>query len=471
MLVNLNPSFMRFPGGSWVNGLNLSNAYHWKPTVGFLPDRTVRTNVWHYMVDNGLGYHEYLQLCEDLGAEPLFDVNAGMAGDDVVAPANLGPWVREALDAIEYANGGTNTTYGAMRAANGHPAPFHLKYIEIGNENGGPAYNANYAVFYDAIKSNYPAMHIIANVWGGIPSSRPVEIMDEHYYHNAAWFEQNAAKYDNYSRTGSKVFVGEYAVAYNIGPGFLATLNNALGEAAFMTGMERNSDVVEMACYAPLFANWNRQSWTPDLIYFDGTQVYGTPSYYVQQMFAQNRGDVVLPTAVSVTSSAAGFKPHGAIGVGSWNTAVQYTNIVVTSNGVTLYRSDFAGQGANGWRVFNGAWSPHAGLYRQSSTTTADCRATVGSTGWANYTLSLRARKTGGSEGFLVLFDWQDDDNWLWWNVGGWNNTKDAIELNSNGTKTTLAQVSQPAIADNVWHDIRIQLDGTNITCYLDGAL
>ncbi|HEX9046246.1 MAG TPA: carbohydrate binding domain-containing protein, partial [Verrucomicrobiae bacterium] len=146
MLVNLNPAFMRFPGGSWVDGMDLSNAYHWQPTVGFLPDRTVRTNIWGYMVDNGLGYHEYLQLCEDLHTEPLFDVNAGMGGNASVAPADLGPWVQEALNAIQYANGDTGTTYGAMRAANGHPAPFNLKYIEIGNENGGAAYNNNYAL-------------------------------------------------------------------------------------------------------------------------------------------------------------------------------------------------------------------------------------------------------------------------------------------------------------------------------------
>ncbi len=176
LLANLKPSFMRFPGGSWVDGINLADAYHWKLTVGDPANRTERTNIWGYMVSNGLGYHEYLQLCEDIGALPLLCVNCGMAGSDIVSTNNLGPWVQEALDAIQYANGDTNTVGGAQRAANGHPAPFNLQYIEIGNENGGSSYDANYSLFYDAIKSNYPAMHIIANVWGGIPGSRPVEM-------------------------------------------------------------------------------------------------------------------------------------------------------------------------------------------------------------------------------------------------------------------------------------------------------
>jgi alpha-L-arabinofuranosidase len=302
-LVNLKPSFMRFPGGSWVDGTSLANAYHWKLTIGDPANRTPRNNIWGYMVDNGLGYHEYLQMCEDIGAAPMLCINCGIAGSETVSTNNLGPWVQEALDAIQYANGDTNTTWGAQRAANGHPAPFNLQYIEIGNENSGAAYNANYAPFYNAIQASYPGMNIIANSFGTIPTSAPVEMLDEHYYNSASWFAQNSTHYDSYSRSGPKIFVGEYAVAYNIGPGFVATLQNALGEAAWMTGLERNSDIVAMACYAPLFANWNNQSWSPDLIYFNGTQVYGTPSYYVQQMFSLNRGNVVLPTSVAVSGN------------------------------------------------------------------------------------------------------------------------------------------------------------------------
>jgi len=305
-LVNLKPSFMRFPGGSWVGGSDLADAYHWELTVGPVENRTERYNIWGYMVDNGLGYHEYLQMCEDIGALPLLCINCGMddGAGQTVSPSQLGPWVQEALDAIQYADGPTNTYWGWQRAVNGHPAPFNLQYIEIGNENSGSAYNTNYAQFYYAIKSNYPAMNVIADNQGSIPTDAPVDIMDMHFYNSASWFAQNSAMYDSYSRSGPKVFVGEYAVAYAIPPStYPATLANALGEAAWMTGLERNSDLVMMASYAPLFCNLNNPSWYPDLIYFNGTNVFGTPSYYVQQMFSRNRGDVVLPTTVSVSGS------------------------------------------------------------------------------------------------------------------------------------------------------------------------
>ncbi len=308
MLLNLKPSFMRFPGGSWVGGSSLADAYHWELTVGPLQNRTERANIWGYEVSNGLGFHEYLQMCEDLGALPLLCINCGMddsGAQDAVPPSQLGPWVQEALDAIQYADGSTNTYWGAQRAANGHPAPFNLQYIEIGNENSGSSYNTNYALFYNAIKSNYPAINVIANNQGSIPSDAPVDIMDEHFYNSASWFAQNSTMFDSYSRSGPKVFVGEYAVAYAIPPNtYPATLGNALGEAAWMTGLERNADLVLMASYAPLFCNLNNPDWWPDLIYFNGTNVFGTPSYYVQQMFSLNRGNFVLPTSVSVSGNS-----------------------------------------------------------------------------------------------------------------------------------------------------------------------
>jgi alpha-L-arabinofuranosidase len=310
MLFNLKPSFMRFPGGNWVDGYGVANAYNWELTVGDPANRTPRSGAWGYMVDNGLGFHEYLQLCEDIGATPLLCVNAGMDGNQVaVPPSQLGPWVQLALDAIQYANGDTSTYWGAQRAANGHPAPFNLQYIEIGNENHGASYNTNYGIFYYAIKSNYPAIHVIVNSPNyssdPIPSSAPLEIVDEHFYTSPAiYMAQTATRYDSYSRNGPKIFVGEYAVAYATPPNtFPATLQNAIAEAACMTGFERNSDLVQMTCYAPLFCNLNNPNWYPDLIYFNGTNVYGTPSYYVQQMFSVNRGDVVLPTSVSAPAN------------------------------------------------------------------------------------------------------------------------------------------------------------------------
>jgi alpha-L-arabinofuranosidase len=463
MLANLKPSFVRFPGGSWIDGNSIADAYHWEPTVGNPVNRVPRYDLWGYMVDNGLGYHEYLQMCEDIGALPLFAVNCGMDVSQNAVPTNqLGPWVQEAVHAVSYATDPTNTAWGAQRAANGHPAPFNLQLMEIGNENNGAAYNANYGLFYAAVKSNYPFMRLIANSQGTIPTSAPVEIVDEHYYSDQATFFSYAAKYDSYSRAGPRIFVGEYAVTSGSGTGNLA---GALGEAAFMTGMERNSDLVEMASYAPLFANLSNADWNPDLIYFNGTQVYGTPSYYVQQMFSLNRGNVVLPTGLTVQTNAATSLVQGGIGVGSWNTSVQYSNIVVTSNGITLYQSDFVHSGTNGWSVYNGTWSASSGLYQQTAITT-DCYSTTGNTNWANYTLSLQARKTGGSEGFLILFNVLDDNDWTWWNIGGWNNTLDGIEQTVNGSKTAYAQVSQ-SIAENTWYYIRIVVTGARAQCYL----
>jgi alpha-L-arabinofuranosidase len=476
MLSALHPSFLRFPGGNFIEGVNITNAVRWKKTIGDISQRPGHMNdAWGYWSTDGFGYHEFLQFCEDMGMQPLYGINCGLAlgynGDtnNTVPGSQLGPWVQDALDAIQYANGGTNTTWGALRAANGHPAPFNLQYMEIGNENGGAYYSTNYALFYNAIKSNYPSMHLIASDWGGIPGSAPVEIEDQHYYASAGTFDSYATMYDNYSRAGPKVFIGEYAVT--AGFGTYGNLTSALGEAAFMTGMERNSDVVQMASYAPLFANLNSYQWLPDLIYYDSARgVFGTPSYYVQELFGQNRGDVVLPETVTITSNSPAVSAHGSIGVGSWNTSVQYTNIVVTSNGVVLYQSDFVGQGTNGWRVFNGAWSTNSGLYQQTAITT-DCYSTYGNTNWANYTISLQARKVSGNEGFLILFDFLDDNNWTWWNVGGWNNTLDGIEQTVSGNKATLAQVPQTAIAMNTWYNITIVQNNSTVSCYLNGSL
>ena len=477
MLQALHPSFLRYPGGNFIEGFQPGTAVRWKKTIGDVAARPGHLNdSWGYWSTDGFGLHEFFLLCEDMGMEPLYGINCGLmlgydgSTNNTLPLADMGPWVQDALDLIEYANGDTNTTWGAGRAANGHPAPFNLKYLEIGNENGGPFYDERYALFYDAIKAKYPAIRLISPVWGSpsSPVSRPVEIMDEHYYSDPGTFISYATKYHNYSRSGPKVFVGEYAVT--AGYGTLGNLSAALGEAAFMTGMERNADIVQLASYAPLFANVNGTQWHPDLIYYDSSRRVGTPSYYVQQLFGQQRGDTILPSSVTMTSVATNPPPHGAIGLGSWATLVQFTNVVVTSNGVTLYQSDFIGQGTNGWRVFNGVWNTNAGVYQQTSTAT-DCRSTTGNTNWANYTLSLRARRVSGAEGFLILFNWQDDNNWTWLVLGGWGNTLHGIEQNVNGTKTLLGTRVAGSIATNVWYDISIVVTGSRMQCYLNGAL
>lgn len=465
MLDGLKPAFVRFPGGCWVEGDDLEHSYRWKNTIGKIEHRKPLWNLWQYYATHGLGFHEYLQMCEDLGAEPLFVINCGMSHREVVPMDQMGQWVQDALDAIEYANGPTNTIWGGLRALNGHPAPFNLKYIEIGNENGGPAYNERYALFYDAIKSRCPEIKLVANVWGGVPNSRPLEIIDEHYYSGPEFFIKEAERYDRYDRNGPKVYVGEYAVTEGCGQG---NLRGAIGEAAFMIGMERNSDVVIMASYAPLFANVNYKRWNPDLINFDSSRVYGLPSYYVQQLFSQNRGSVVLEC--SVESPTLSENPgKGKIGLGTWLTSAEFKDIKVVKGDKVLFESDFSSN-LNGWQAISGKWSVNnAACYQSEIIENAQIHA--GDVSWSDYSITLKARKISGSEGFLIMFNVLDDKNWTWWNIGGWGNKEHGIEFCKNGGKSSVGQHKPGFIETGKWYDIRIDINGQNIKCWLDGQL
>ncbi len=460
MLAGLKPAFMRFPGGCWVEGDDMAHMYHWKNTIGDIACRQPLYNIWAYYATHGLGYHEYLQLAEDLGAEPLFCINVGMSHREIIPLDQMGPWVQDALDAIEYANGPTNSLWGGLRAKNGHPAPFNLKYLEIGNENGGPAYHERWELFHKAMKAKYPEVQLVANVWGGYPRNITPEIIDEHYYNNPEFFMRQASRYDKYDRNGPKVFVGEYAVTSGAG---LGNLRGAIGEAAFMTGMERNSDVVIMAAYAPLFVNVNHKRWPINLINFDSSRAFGLPSYYVQQLFSQHRGDMVLPIAVDAPPAAEGPK-GGAIGVGTWLTQAEFKDIKVTRGNETLFACDFA-DGTKGWKMLGGDWKAQDGALRQNGRA-ENIRAVAGDKQWTDYTYSLKARKLSGAEGFLILFRVQDERAKSWWNIGGWGNQRHAIEMGG-----IVGNEVEGRIETGRWYDIRIELKGNNIKCYLDNRL
>ncbi len=459
MLLALKPAFVRFPGGCWVEGDTMKEAYRWKQTIGDISERRTQNNIWGYKATHGIGYHEYLVMCEDLGAEPLFDINCGMSHRENVPMNQMQEYVQDALDAIEYANGPADSKWGALRAKAGHPAPFHLKMMEIGNENGGAAYNERYALFHDAIKAKWPDMQLIANVWGGMPSNREIGIVDEHYYSNPEFFINNSHKYDNYDRSKFKVFVGEYAVTEGTGQG---SLRGAVGEAAFMTGLERNSDVVVLASYAPLFVNINHKRWNPDLINFDSAKAYGIPSYHVQKMFADHRGAVVLP--VDVKSSDTIDAITGMVGVGTWNTQAEYKDIRVQRGNDTLLKCDFA-DGTKGWKLHGGEWKVNAGVLGQTAGGT-DFRAVTGDPGWSNYTYTLKARKTGGDEGFLVIFGMDGGAGKSWWNIGGWGNSKHCIEMPGGSSPTVNGHVETGR-----WYDIKVEVMGSSVKCYLDGKL
>ena len=321
LLADLKPGFIRFPGGCIVEGFDLSLRYQWKKTIGPIEERQLIINRWNsefahkptpdYFQTFGLGFYEYFQLAEDIGAAPLPILNCGMAcqfnSSELVTMDKLDPYVQDALDLIEFANGDTTTTYGKVRASLGHPASFHLTMMGVGNENWGPQYLERAKIFEQAIKSKYPNFKLVYSS-GTDPSgdrfqllnttlrAMNADVIDEHYYRKPDWFLNNANRYDNYPRTGSKVFAGEYAAQSD----FTVSVNNknnwltAISEAAFMTGLERNASVVNMASYAPLFAHTDGWQWTPDLIWVDNLRSYGTPDYYVQKMFSTNKGSRVV---------------------------------------------------------------------------------------------------------------------------------------------------------------------------------
>jgi alpha-L-arabinofuranosidase len=321
LLADLKPGFLRFPGGCIVEGYDLSLRYQWKKTIGNIEDRQTIINRWNtefahrqtpdYFQTFGLGFYEYFQLAEDIGAEPLPILNCGMAcqfnSAEVVPLNQLDPYIQDALDLIEFANGSTDSKWGKIRTQMGHPAPFNLKMLGIGNEQWGPQYFERYSLFEKTIKAKYPEINLVSGA-GPQPDDQlfkfaleelkkvKADIVDEHYYRPPSWFRENAARYDNYDRKSYKIFAGEYA-AQSISTCSPDNKNNwdcALSEAAFMTGLERNADVVSMCSYAPLLAHVDGWQWAPDLIWFNNLTSFGTANYYVQKLFSNYKGSQVL---------------------------------------------------------------------------------------------------------------------------------------------------------------------------------
>jgi len=293
-LKGMSPKFMRFPGGCIVEGTTPSTAMRFRDTVGPSWERPSKLFVWHYRSTLGLGFHEYLQLYEDLGMEPLYVCNCGMTCQGrksvLLEGEALDEMVQDTLDAIEYAIGSKESKWGRLRASMGHPEPFKMTYLEIGNENWGPDYEKRYNMIYKKVKELYPQIKTIANEHVE-KNGCPAECVDEHFYNTTEFFAERVNYYDDYDRKGPKIFVGEVAV--NEG-NYMGQLYAALGEAAFLMGIEKNQDIVTLASYAPLFENVNYRAWYPDLIRFNNHQSLGIPTYYVWKMFGQNRGEYVV---------------------------------------------------------------------------------------------------------------------------------------------------------------------------------
>ena len=468
MLWQLHPKFMRFPGGCFVEGQESpDNAFRWERTIGPIEEREGHWNVnWGYLTSDGLGYHEYLQLAEDLGAKPLYVVNVGIWHGGMTPYDSIQPWIDECMNALEYANGPVTSKYGAMRARNGHPEPFGIEYLEIGNENNQPDprqqsdhYYERYEQFYKAIRSKYPEMKIIGNVvaWGDDNpkwnSKLPVDLLDEHYYRSPDWFAAAFHKYDSYDRQGPKVYVGEYAVTN--GYGKLGNMNAALGEAVYMMGMENNSDVVELASYAPIFVNENDARWRPDMIRFSSSRVMGTPSYYVQQLMPQHLGSQVVKVEQNDPFEGMVRKPLtpklSRVGFGTWNTRATFE----TDKDVDYVYGD---------------WQKEGNTVRQTGHKDATLCIEKSIIDSDHYTCKFRARKDEGAEGFIIIFNYVDEKNYCWVNFGGWTNSQHAIEQISNGGKL-LADSKRGRIKAGRWYDVTLQVNGDSVKAWLDNEL
>ncbi|MBE5939733.1 MAG: hypothetical protein E7266_04970 [Lachnospiraceae bacterium] len=515
----LNPSFLRFPGGCVIEGKSLETAYSWKDsignglefvvngnsTIGDVAARKQGIDIWAdlnkassnpYYVTYGVGFYEYFLLCEDLNCLGVPIVNAGMScpiqsPNYTVVDVNsdeFKQYVQDALDLVEFCRGDKNTTWGAVRIAMGHEEPFDLKYVGIGNEQWQEEYFEHYELFKkafeDAAKNN-PEMYgdielILANGpasgdrfgWDKVNKNGAdyAGLVDEHYYQTPSWFLENVHRYDKYKRDSVPVFLGEYAAKSN-------NWEAALAEAAYMTGIEANADIVKMACYAPLFGNSTSVQWTPDLIWFKNNQVWGSTNYYVQKIFATNVGTTMLDADLELTSKG-NIGLSGKVGIGTWSTSATFDNLKVVSNETdeVLYEETFdEASSKSKFSINAGKFQIKNGVMKQTNTaatvneTTGDT-AFVGDSSWSNYTYTLEATKVSGDEGFLIPIAVTDENNFIFWNLGGWGNTVSCLQIVTDGAKSD--QVSDTVLETNIktgeTYKLKIIVEGNNIKCYMN---
>ena len=546
-LAAMQPKFLRFPGGCVIEGESAETAYHWKDTIGVdaagepmlwngvYGDVAVRKqgiNLWTDLgatedpypsfMSYGLGFYEFFQLCEDIGAAPVPVLTAGLycqmrgKGPVPLDSEEFRQDVQDMLDLIEFANGDVSTKWGAVRAGMGHPAPFGLTMVAVGNENEGQVYFERYAAFLEAL---HQAQDEAPDIYGGVemlfssgaseglnggmylPSyqfaknylngSEDVSFFagatDHHYYQSPEWFLQNADYYDegNYSRTAAQmtdtvyggaipVFLGEYAARSN-------TLYAALAEAAYMTGLERNGDIVKMASYAPLFASLTARHWAPDLIWFNNETVKPSVNYEVQKLFSTNTGSTLLKSAL-MEAGVPQKELAGRIGVGTWYTEAEFDNLLVVNatTGKTILKDSFTVPDFRwNWENPNeGNFTISGGVLRHEGTgmnysDIGDVAYYCGEIGMTNYTYTIDAKKTDGEEGFLIPFAVQDKDNCYFWNLGGWGNTVSCLQKMENGVKTgqILKTVSAFTVETGRTYHLKLVVNGTAVKCYVDGEL
>ncbi len=553
----LNPSFLRFPGGCVIEGWDKESMYDWKASLGVDKDtdlplefnglygdvaaRSYGTNLWTNLsltedtlpcyMSYGLGFYEYFQLAEDLGAIGVPVINCGLycqmrgkgpvemyEADGKTYTAEFTQYLDDMHDLIQFCRGDINSDWGKVRASLGHAEPFELRYICIGNEQEGQIYFDRYVAFLDYFNekkaenpdlyegleliyssgaddatsgANYLASYEFAKDYvteNGIADIKDFAgATDHHYYNTPDWFLENTDHYDedNYSRDiagmidthyggAIKVFVGEYAAQSN-------RLEAALAEAAYMTGLERNGDIVEMAAYAPLFGNLTATHWAPDLIWFNNHLSTGSINYYVQRLFGNNAGSALLSSELK-GADIEDEDLRGKVGLGTWWTAAEFDNVKVTDTktGRTLASDCFTLPTDFWWdwkQVTPGDWHIRKGKLVQENSWHAynelGASAFFGKEDWSNYTYTFEATKTDGGEGFYIPFLIEDEQNMFFWNIGGWENTKSALQRMTNGTKTNAipGTVTDFTVETGRTYEIKLVIDGINIKGYIDGEL
>lgn len=476
LLADLKPRFMRFPGGCLVhdgsiNAEDRDSLYRWKNTVGVLEERPARRNNWGYNQTLGLGYYEYFCFCEEIGAKPLPVLPAGYDPHHQrkVPFDQLDEWIQEALDLISFANDDASAQWGRIRCELGHPEPFGLEYIGIGNEEVGEGFFERYPYFHKAIKEKYPDIQIIASsgpfAAGGeyekgwnCARRNHADLVDEHYYMAPEWFLANHHRYDSFDEKDPRVFLGEYASWGN-------TWYNALIEASYMTGMERNSEKVGLACYAPLLCNVNYINWKPDMIWFDNHQAYGTANYYVQKLFMNHQGDDRIELEMTGIDDSVTIQddPKGGFGLRTEpDTIVRYSQIMIEDiqNGTIWKDSEVYFVGDNVEQYISA--DPDARVVTEDillHTVESD-----------HYIITVKGEMLYGRRGFMLQYGNRDEKNRYQWEIGGWQNMDSALTQDIAGRNSCLTQSSFTVAADREY-ELKLEIEGRHLRAYIDGEL
>jgi len=463
-IADLKPKFLRFPGGCLAHGQGLGNMYRWSETVGPLHERRQQFNIWHYHQSMGLGYYEYFQFCEDIGAKPLPVVPAGVCcqnsegtGQAGLPDEEMDAYVDEVLALVEWANGPADSPWGAVRAAAGHPEPFGLEYLGVGNEDTiTDTFRERFARIHDALREHHPEITVIGTLgpatfgedwekgWA-FARERDLPVVDEHAYKSPRWLLENTRRFDAMDREGPHLYIGEYGSWGNDG-------RNALAEAAYMIAMERNGDVVRLASYAPLLARRDHTQWQPDLIYFDNTHVWTTLNYHVQQMHSLNTGDTALPVTVTGAPQTPPVRESGRPDIRcdtGADTRAEFTDVRCGPLGEELAQ---AGTGESIEEAVAGPLLTDA------------VRGT-------SYTFSVRARKTDGAEGFVLRFTGMTTERRYQWRLGGWGNRATWLQRVDDGVPDDLGERVPEGVESGRRYDLRVEVDGPRVRCFRDGEL